>query len=76
MQKQKEDISRPVTLYVERVENNPKILEFIEQRRVSVIDIEVTAGQAVQIMEYLRERNNQGNSGTIRIRLSGRLVHL
>ena len=71
-----DDISRPVTLYVERVENNPKILEFIEQRRVSVIDIEVTASQAVQIMEYLRERNNQGNSGTIRIRLSGRLVHL
>jgi len=74
--KQEEQISRPATLYVERVETRPSITEYFEKRRVSVIDIELTQIQAVQIMEYLRERSAGGDSGSIRIRFLGRLIHL
>jgi hypothetical protein len=69
-----DDESRPVTLYVERVEPNPDINYFIEKRRVSVIDIEITKTHAAQIIEYLQQRS-QGQSGAIRLRLLGRLTH-
>ena len=75
-QDQETDISRPVTLYVEKVETRPTLDHFIDRRRVSVIDIEVDAIQAVNLIEYFRERIQQGNSGSIRVRLFGRLVHL
>jgi len=75
MSEQKEDdVSRPVTLYVEKVEPNPEINYFIEKRRVSVIDIEVSKPLAEQIIEYLQERS-QGQTGAIRLRLLGRLTH-
>ena len=70
-----DDISRPVTMYVEKIETNPSMERIFERRRVSVIDIEIPIIQAVALMEYLRERNNQGNTGSIRVRLLGPLVH-
>lgn len=72
----KEDISRPVTLYVEKVDTAPTMQEYFETKRTSVIDIELTVQQTIQISEYIHERNNQGANGAIRIRLLGRLVHL
>jgi hypothetical protein len=71
-----DDISRPVTMYVEKIETNPSMARVFERRRVSVIDIEIPIIQAVALMEYLRERNNQGHTGSIRVRLLGPLVHV
>jgi len=68
------DVSRPITLYVDKVNTNPDLLPLFERRRISVVDIEIKPQDAVDIIEYLRERNNQGNTGTIRIRLTGRLI--
>ena len=76
MTKQEKEISRPVTLYVEKIETKPTMTEYFEKRRVSVIDLEIDAVQAVQLIEYLRERNNQGQTGSIRIRFLGRMVHV
>ncbi len=73
---QREDISRPVTLYVEKVDTAPTLQEYFETKRTSVIDIEITAVQAVQIIEYIHERNRDGANASIRIRFMGRLVHL
>jgi hypothetical protein len=70
-----EDISRPVTLYVERVDTSPELKKYIEQRRVTAIDIEITQIHAAQIIEYLKERSH-GQSGAIRLRLLGTLIHL
>jgi len=72
----KQEISRPVTLYVEKIETKPTMTEYFEKRRISVIDLEIDAVQAVQLIEYLRERNNQGMTGSIRIRFLGRMVHV
>lgn len=72
----KEDVSRPVTLYVQKVETNPAMLEFLESTRVSVIDIEIPILQAIQIAEYIHERNADGLNSSVRIRLSGRLIHI
>ena len=76
MTKQEKEISRPVTLYVEKIETKPTMTEYFEKRRISVIDLEIDAVQAVQLIEYLRERNNQGMTGSIRIRFLGRMVHV
>ena len=69
-----DDVSRPVTLYVEKVEPNPEINYFLEKRRISVIDIEITKAHAEQIVEILQERS-QDQTGAIRLRLLGRLTH-
>jgi hypothetical protein len=71
-----DDVSRPAVLYVERVETNPAIDQYFETRRLAVIDIEIDMIQTIQIIEYLRERNNQGTAGAVRLRFTGRLIHL
>jgi len=73
MTKSNEDHQRPITLYVEKVIKDPS-MEYIERRRMSNIDIEITPQNAVELIEYLRERNQQGNTGAIRFRLLGRLI--
>ena len=65
--------TRPITLYVERVITDPN-MQFIERRRLSSIDIEISCQDAEQLIEYLRKRNCQGLPGAIRVRLLGRLI--
>lgn len=71
-----DDISRPAVLYVEKVDTNPTIDQYFSSRRLAVIDIEIDMVQAIQIIEHLRERNEQGLSAATRIRFTGRLIHL
>ena len=71
-----EDISRPIVLYVERVDTNPTVDQYFDTRRLAVIDIEIDMIHAAQIIEHLRERNSQGLTGAVRLRFTGRLIHL
>lgn len=75
-QEEQADISRPVTLYVEKIETKPTITQFFERRRVSVIDIELPIIQATELIEHLKKRSDKGHTGTIRIRFLGRLIHV
>jgi hypothetical protein len=70
------DVSRPAILYVEQVETKPDIDAYLETRRLSVIDIEIDTVHAEQIIKYLQERCNAGLIGSIRLRFTGRLIHL
>lgn len=71
-----EDLSRPVILYVERVEMNPDLAEYFHTQRVAVIDVEIDQIKAKEIMEYLTERLDGKLPGPVHLRLIGRLVHL
>jgi hypothetical protein len=70
------DRSRPAILYVEEIETKPDIDAYLETRRLSVIDIEIDTIHAEQIIKYLQERCNAGLIGSIRLRFTGRLIHL
>jgi hypothetical protein len=70
------DVSRPAILYVEQVDTKPDIDAYLETRRLSVIDIEIDPVQAEQIIAHLKERNGAGLIGSIRLRFTGRLIHL
>ena len=71
-----DDVSRPVTLYVEKIEPNPGKPNLKERRRVSVIDLQLSAIHATQLIEYLRERkDNLGPETYINIRFLGKLIH-
>ena len=70
------DVSRPVVLYVEQVETNPDIDAYLDTRRLSVIDIEIDAIMAKQILDHLQERTDGRLVGSIRLRFTGRLIHL
>lgn len=72
-EKDKDEVSRPMTLYVERVDTKTNI-DYINRRRVTVIDVEIPLPQAEQVIEYLRERNQSNHNGAIRLRLVGRLI--
>jgi len=70
------DVSRPVVMYVETVETKPDIDAYFSTRRLSVIDIEIDVTQAEEIARYLQERVGVKLSGSIRLRFTGRLVHV
>jgi len=76
MSKKPAEISRPVVLYVEQVETNPDIDAYLDTRRMSVIDIEIDTVMAKQILDHLRERTDGRLVGSIRLRFTGRLIHL
>lgn len=71
-----DDRSRPAVLYVEEVNTQPDIEAYLNSRRVSSIDIEINTQQAKELIEYLTERQERGIAGSIRIRYTGRLIHL
>ena len=70
------DVSRPVVLYVEQVETNPDIDAYLDTRRLSVIDIEIDTIMAKKILDHLQERTGGQLVGSIRLRFTGRLIHL
>ncbi len=70
------DVSRPAILYVEQVDTRPDIDAYLETRRLSVIDIEIDTIHADEIIKYLQERRGAGLIGSIRLRFTGRLIHL
>ena len=70
------DVSRPAILYAEKVDTNPDIDAYLETRRLSVIDIEIDTIMAEQILKHLIERTNGEVVGSIRLRFTGRLIHL
>jgi len=71
-----EDISRPVVLYAEKVETNPDIDAYLTTKRLSVIDIEIDRQIAKQIIDHLQQRTGEMLVGSIRLRFTGRLIHL
>lgn len=63
--------SKPVVLYVQRIDANPTAdLE----ERISNIDIEISKPQASELLQILQDRIEHGVGG-IRIRFTGRLHH-
>lgn len=74
--KQPEDVSRPAVLYVESIDTKPEVETYFESRRLSVIDLEIDFIHAAELVKYLQERQEQGNSGAVRLRFRGRLIHL
>lgn len=76
-ERQKADVSRPAILYAEQVDLRPDIDAYLETRRLSVIDIEMDTVMAEQIVKHLQERTEGGRVvGSIRLRFTGRLIHL
>ena len=75
MQKKAPDISRPVILYAEQVETDPDIGAYLDASRLSVIDIEIDTIMAKQILDHL-QRTDGHLIGSIRLRFTGRLIHL
>ena len=74
MPEKDEDVTRPITLYVEKVSTDPNI-SYIERRRVSVIDIELTCEATEEMIEYLNKHKCENKIvGAIRVRLMGRLI--
>lgn len=71
-----DDRSRPAVLYAEEVNTRPTIEQFLNSRRVASIDIEITMEQAEEIVQYIQDRKNSPANGSIRIRYTGRLIHL
>lgn len=70
------DVSRPVVMYVESIETKPDIDVYFSTRRLSVMDIEIDITQAEEIAAFLQERVDARLSGSIRLRFTGRLVHV
>jgi hypothetical protein len=76
-ERQKADVSRPAILYAEQVDTQPDIDAYLETRRLSVIDIEMDTVMAEQILAHLKERLASRHAvGSIRLRFTGRLIHL
>lgn len=69
-----ENVTRPVVLYVQNINFNPKFPPIVD--RVTVVDIEITEHMAKQIIEQLTERlkNEENHIGAIRIRFAGKMV--
>jgi hypothetical protein len=64
---------RPVTLFVDNVNFTPRLPEY--GNRVTIIDIEITEEIAKKIIEELNQKiENHMIVGTVRIRLSGKMV--
>lgn len=70
------DTSRAVVLYVEHIDTKPDVDQYFNTRRLSVIDIEIDMIHAEEIVKHLQERLSQAHSGAVRIRFTGRLIHL
>lgn len=70
------DESRPAVLYVEKLDTQPEVEQYLNTRRVAVIDLEIPVMIAVALTEHIRERNSKGATGSIRVRFTGRLIHL
>lgn len=68
-----DEVTRPITLYVEKINPSPDI-RHIERRRVSVIHIEMSCEAAADIAKYIQSRDCTKPIGSIRIALVGRLV--
>ena len=71
-----DDVSRPAVLYAESVSTDPDIDAYFETRRLSVIDIEMDTIMAKQILDHLQKRTDGLLAGSIRLRFTGRLIHL
>jgi hypothetical protein len=72
-----DDVSRPVVLYVEQIDPHPQPITVIENRRVSVIDLQLSAAHATILIEYLREQKDAIEPNKyIRLRFMGKLIHV
>jgi FtsZ-interacting cell division protein YlmF len=69
----KQDIARPMTLHVEQVSEDTSLLQFLERRRVTVVDLELTKEDAVKLIDFLTGRLAENYPGSIRVRVIGRL---
>lgn len=68
-----EDVSRPITLYVEQFEFDDIDMEYLHRKRVTVMDVEMSLSDARELARYLQTRLNGEMPGTIRVRIRGLL---
>lgn len=68
-----EDVSRPITLYVDAFEFDDLSLDHHQRKRVTVVDVEMSILDARELTRYLQERLNGELPGSIRIRIRGSL---
>lgn len=68
-----EDVSRPVTLYVERFVFDDISMDHLQRKRVTVVDVEMSLLDARELARYLQERLDGELPGSIRIRIRGLL---
>lgn len=71
---EKEEISRPIVLYVSHFQFEDISMGHLEKKRVSVIDVEMDYIEAEKLMTFLERRLKRQLPGTIRIRIYGTLV--
>jgi hypothetical protein len=69
-----EDITRPIILYVKDVDTTPPTLEYMERRRITVIDLEFNRENAEQLRDLLSDFIKRENLATKYVRLYGVLV--
>jgi len=69
-----DDIARPITLYVSRFEFDHINLDYLERKRISVIDVEMSYQEMVKLSEFLQNRLNEKTPGAVRVRIYGSLV--
>lgn len=68
-----EDVSRPITLYVDEFEFDDISMDHLQRKRVTVVDLEMSLLDAHELSRYLRERLDGEIPGSIRIRIRGLL---
>lgn len=70
-----DDVARPITLYVSRFQFSDIAMDYLERKRISVIDVEMSHQDAEKLCRFLRERLEENKTpGAVRVRIFGNLV--
>lgn len=69
-----EDVSRPITLYVDQFIFDDIDMSHLNHKRVTVVDIEMSLVDARELSSYMRYRLDDQVPGSIRIRIRGCLM--
>lgn len=69
-----EDISRPITLYVDQFVFDDIDMSHLNRKRVTTVDVEMSLVDARELARYMQERLSDGAPGSIRIRIRGFLT--
>ena len=69
-----DEIARPITLYVSRFEFDNISMDYLERKRISVIDVEMSHEETERLLKFLQQRLEKKIPGAVRIRIFGNLV--
>jgi len=68
-----DEISRPITLYVEELETEIKA-DYTGRDRITAVDIELTREVTENLAIYLNARIREKFKSNVRFRLSGKMI--